>query len=92
MSGACCSQSDGSINSSSISSGPFSVKEWTKGDHILLEKNPNYWDAGKPYLDEVEFRIVPDEIELWQGRLSRLHDRLRYRRVGGVWKLVRLAP
>ena len=43
------------------SSGPFSVKEWAKGDHILLEKNPNYWDAGKPYLDEVEFRIVPDD-------------------------------
>lgn len=38
------------------------------------------------------FRIVPDEIELWQGRPSRLHDRLRYRRDGGAWKLVRLAP
>jgi peptide/nickel transport system substrate-binding protein len=44
-----------------FSSGPFSVKEWAKGDHILLEKNPNYWDEGKPYLDEVEFRIVPDD-------------------------------
>lgn len=38
------------------------------------------------------FRIVPEEIELWQGRPSRLHDRLRYRREGDAWKLVRLAP
>ena len=27
------------------SSGPFSVTEWAKGDRILLQKNPNYWDA-----------------------------------------------
>jgi peptide/nickel transport system substrate-binding protein len=43
------------------SSGPFYVTEWAKGDRILLQKNPNYWDAPKPYLDELEFRIVPDD-------------------------------
>lgn len=44
-----------------FSSGPFSVTEWAKGDRILLQKNPNYWDPPKPYLDELEFRIVPDD-------------------------------
>jgi peptide/nickel transport system substrate-binding protein len=44
-----------------FSSGPFYVTEWAKGDRILLQKNPNYWDAPKPYLDELEFRIVPDD-------------------------------
>lgn len=38
------------------------------------------------------FRIVPDVVEFWQGQPSRLHDRLCYRRDGGSWKLVRLAP
>jgi pyridoxamine 5'-phosphate oxidase len=38
------------------------------------------------------YRVVPDEIELWQGRASRLHDRLRYRRDGSAWIIERLAP
>lgn len=38
------------------------------------------------------YRIVPDAVELWQGRPDRLHDRLRYRRDDGGWRLERLAP
>lgn len=39
------------------------------------------------------FRIKPTEIELWQGRPNRLHDRLRYALArGGKWKIERLAP
>jgi pyridoxamine 5'-phosphate oxidase len=39
------------------------------------------------------FRIVPDSVEFWQGRRSRLHDRLRYRReANGSWVIERLAP
>jgi pyridoxamine 5'-phosphate oxidase len=40
------------------------------------------------------FRLVPDEIEFWQGRSSRLHDRLRYRldATTGEWIRERLAP
>jgi pyridoxamine 5'-phosphate oxidase len=38
------------------------------------------------------WRLVPDEWEFWQGRPSRLHDRLRYRLVDEHWRIDRLAP
>jgi len=39
------------------------------------------------------YRVVPDEYEFWQGRASRLHDRLRYmRNADGSWRRERLAP
>jgi pyridoxamine 5'-phosphate oxidase len=39
------------------------------------------------------YRVVPTTIEFWQGRPSRLHDRLRYQRqLDGTWQIVRLAP
>ncbi|KQV82966.1 pyridoxamine 5'-phosphate oxidase [Rhizobacter sp. Root1221] len=38
------------------------------------------------------YRLVPDTWEFWQGRKSRLHDRLHYRLDGGVWVRERLAP
>ncbi|MDI1248145.1 MAG: pyridoxamine 5'-phosphate oxidase [Lacunisphaera sp.] len=38
------------------------------------------------------FRLMPETVEFWQGRRSRLHDRLRYRREAGDWVIERLAP
>jgi pyridoxamine 5'-phosphate oxidase len=38
------------------------------------------------------YRLLPDQWEFWQGRKSRLHDRLRYRLADGAWVRERLAP
>lgn len=51
--------------------------------HGLNPPRPPHWGG---------YRLVPDRWEFWQGRKSRLHDRLRYRLDGGVWVRERLAP
>ncbi len=43
-----------------VGTGPFRFKEWKRGQYIELERNPDYWDSGKPYLDRVVFRVIPD--------------------------------
>lgn len=49
-------------NSAPVGTGPFVFKEFVKGSHIVLERNPNYWDKPKPYLDKVIVRFIPDAV------------------------------
>ncbi len=46
---------------SPIGTGAFSFVEWQTNQHVKLQKNPNYWKPGLPYLDELTFRFVPDQ-------------------------------
>mgnify|MGYP006115250045 FL=1 len=57
-----------------------SLQEEYKGENIPL---PSYWGG---------YRVVPREMEFWQGGASRLHDRFRYVRDGNEWEIERLAP
>ncbi len=47
-----------------IGTGPFVFKEWVKGSYILLERNPKYWDAPKPYLEKMIIRFITDPTTL----------------------------
>jgi len=44
-----------------LSDGPYVLKEWVNGDHMTFTKNENYFEEGKPSIDTVTVRIVPDE-------------------------------
>ena len=44
-----------------VGTGPFVWDHWTKGSEIKLKKNPTYWDTGKPALDSVTWKVVPDD-------------------------------
>jgi pyridoxamine 5'-phosphate oxidase len=73
---------------SSIISGRGALEEAMKATEKKYEGEeaplPPHWGG---------FRIVPETVEFWQGRRSRLHDRLRYRRdAAGGWVIERLAP
>lgn len=43
-----------------VGTGPFSLATWVSGDRIVLTRNQSYWRDGLPYLDEIEYRIIPD--------------------------------
>jgi pyridoxamine 5'-phosphate oxidase len=57
----------------------------------LLEKYPEGSDVPLPH-HWGGFRVAPETIEFWQGRVSRLHDRIVYRRDGDQWTMGRLSP
>ena len=59
----------------------FAIARQEYGDRV---PRPAWWGG---------YRIVPEEFEFWQGRPSRLHDRLRYvKEASGAWRRERLAP
>jgi len=47
-------------NSAPIGTGPFIYKSFVHGSYIILERNPDYWDKPKPYIDEIIVRFLPD--------------------------------
>jgi pyridoxamine 5'-phosphate oxidase len=55
-------------------------RRWPDGTDIPM---PDFWGG---------YRVIPDVVEFWQGRVNRMHDRFRYRRNDGEWVIERLAP
>ncbi|SCB45178.1 ABC transporter substrate-binding protein [Rhizobium multihospitium] len=48
------------VNLAPVGTGPFKFKEWIRGSHIVYERNPDYWDQPRPYLDQLIVRFIPD--------------------------------
>lgn len=52
---------DTAFSEAPIGSGPYMVKEWTRGQRLVLERNPYYWKEGQPYIDTFTIEYVPDD-------------------------------
>jgi peptide/nickel transport system substrate-binding protein len=76
-------------NRNPVGAGPFMVSDWVSGESITLKRNPNYYEAGKPYLDSLVFRIVPEpaaqtammlngeaQFQLWPGEFPEDYNKL----------------
>ncbi len=76
-------------NRQPVGAGPFVVADWKSGESITLERNPNYFEAGKPYLDKLIFRVIPEpsaqtavmkqgeaHVHLWPGEDKQEYDTL----------------
>jgi len=62
-------------------------------ERMLAETEKRFMDVAPHCPDHWGgYRLLPQRIEFWQGRPSRLHDRLNYRLVDGAWHRERLAP
>ncbi|TVR27504.1 MAG: hypothetical protein EA389_02735 [Ilumatobacter sp.] len=48
------------FNRNPVGAGAFVLDEWATGERIVLDRNPNYWVDGQPYLDRIVVRAVPD--------------------------------
>jgi len=67
-------------NQRPLGTGPFKITEFVAGDHITAERNPNYREKGKPYLDKIIFKSVPaSEVAIAQ---------LKAGEVQGMWNIL----
>jgi peptide/nickel transport system substrate-binding protein len=57
-----------------VGTGPFVLTSWTAGDRLVLERNPAYWNTGRPYLDRVVMRPLPDSQARFASLLSSESD------------------
>ncbi len=57
-----------------VGRGPFKFVEWTPDSRVIVERFDGYWDTGKPYLDRIEVRHVPDsQVRLTMIRTGEAH-------------------
>jgi peptide/nickel transport system substrate-binding protein len=67
-------QKDPDFFSHPIGSGPFMLKEWRKGEVMVLAKNPHYWQSGKPAIDAAEIQTIHEDnsrlLKLQAGELD----------------------
>jgi peptide/nickel transport system substrate-binding protein len=64
----------GDLRRTAIGTGPFILQEWVPQSHLKARRNPDYWDKGKPVVDAIEIRIIPDEASIIaQLRTGNIH-------------------
>jgi peptide/nickel transport system substrate-binding protein len=76
-------------NQKPVGAGPFVLSSWISGQSITFTRNPNYFEAGKPYLESLVFRVIPEpaaqtaamlqgdaQVHLWPGEAPTEYNQL----------------
>jgi len=76
-------------NRNPVGAGPFIVTDWQSGQSITMDRNPNYYEEGKPYIDKLVFRVVPEpatqtammmqgeaQVHLWPGEFPDEYNKI----------------
>lgn len=82
-------------NLAPVGTGPFVFKRWVRGSHLILDRNPDYWDQPKPYVDRVVMHVITEpsaraaaiesgEIDLAGDSPAPLGDMERFKRLPGL--------
>ncbi|MET0390160.1 MAG: ABC transporter substrate-binding protein [Polyangiales bacterium] len=82
-------------NMAPIGTGPFVFKQWARGSHLILDRNPDYWDQPKPYVDRIVMHVISEpsaraaaiesgEIDLAGDTPVPLGDMERFKRLPGL--------
>jgi peptide/nickel transport system substrate-binding protein len=58
------------FGSEPVGAGPFILKEWIRDSRMVMTRNPNYWNAPRPYLDQVVIRPLPDTVQRTNSLLA----------------------
>jgi peptide/nickel transport system substrate-binding protein len=67
----------GDLRRTAIGTGPFILQEWVAQSHLKARRNPDYWDKGKPVVDAIELKVIPDEASIIaQLRTGNIHHAL----------------
>lgn len=89
---------DHDLDKEPMGSGPFKFVKWVPGDSVTLERNPNYYDSARPYLDSLVFKALKDDatrvtnvetgnvdliMSVPQNQVERLEGNSRVKVVGG---------
>jgi peptide/nickel transport system substrate-binding protein len=79
-------ESDATFANHPVGAGPFMLKEWLKGQKVVLVPNPHYWGK-KPYLEQVVFQYVPDDntrsLDVQSGNID-IGDEIPYSQIGQI--------
>ncbi len=79
------------------------IGAWASNQSTILESRKELENRVRKYIEKFHgdvplpphwggFRLTPESFEFWQGRASRLHDRICYERHNGIWEIVRRSP
>jgi peptide/nickel transport system substrate-binding protein len=82
-------------NQKPVGTGPFVFREWKRGAFVKLDRNPDYWKKGLPYLDGIVFYVIPDtasravafekgEVHMLKGGDLEVSDLKRLQKTAGV--------